>query len=423
MATFNTSQKYLDLYGLQLFWSKIREYVLKNATKVASSHGTVADKVESSLHPTSATWVNVTEAADAAGTTTYTVDDSNINKQFGFIDQELATIKANAGVTGIKVVDADNTNPEDYVKLTFDGTKEHDTDESFERGDVTITLDNSKLNQKVTALDTADSNEAASRKADVELLAGTGYTAGTAGNAGSWAESGSPTYKSIAELSNRLAEIDANVVTEVVEGESKETYVNLTISDAANDNGDAVVTVTIDDDALKTKISEMDTAHNNEVTARKAADALLAGDGWDATNGNAWSSAPTYATIATLSQKLVSAEGKIDALSSATHFRGVVTTLPETALENLDYGDIIIVNADGASKEYIYNADPEAEGHVYSKDNWVELGDTKEEETRLSYLETWVGDGGATGSYITNDDINAMFADGWSLPTAPANRK
>lgn len=421
MATFNTSQKYLDLYGLQLFWSKIREYVLKNATKVASSHGTVADKVESSLHPTSATWVDVTTAADAAGTTTYTVDDSNINKQFGYIDAQMAEIKANAGVTGIKVVDADNAEDGDFVKLTFDGSK--NGEKGFEKGDVTITLDNSKLDAKVTELETADSNEAASRKADVELLAGTGYTAGVEGAAGSWAATGSPTYKSITELSNRLAEIDANVVTEVVEGESKETYVNLTISDAANANGDAVVTVTIDDDALKTKISNMDTAHSDEVTARKAADALLAGDGWDATNGNAWSSAPSYATIAKLSQQLVSAEGKINALSSATHFRGVVTTLPESALENLDYGDIIIVQADGASKEYIYNADPEAEGHVYSKDNWVELGDTKEEETRLSYLETWVGDGGATGSYITNADINAMFVDGWSLPTAPANRK
>lgn len=421
MATFNTSQKYLDLYGLQLFWSKIREYVLKNATKVASSHGTVADKVESSLHSTSATWVNVTEAADAAGTTTYTVDDSNINKQFGYIDAQMAEIKANAGVTGIKVVDADNAEDGDFVKLTFDGSK--NGEKGFEKGDVTITLDNSKLDAKVTELETADSNEAASREADVRLLAGTAYTAGTAGNVGSWAEDGSPTYKSITELSNRLVAIDNSIVTKVTvvdASEDKTKYVTLS-SDAENGTGD--ITLTFDDTKLEKKIVDLVQADTDETTARKTADALLAGDGWDATNGNAWSSAPTYATIATLSQKLVSAEGKIDALSSATHFRGVVTALPEKALENLDYGDIIIVQADGASKEYIYNADPEAEGHVYSKDNWVELGDTKEEETRLSYLETWVGDGGATGSYITNADINAMFADGWSLPEAPANRK
>lgn len=421
MATFNTSQKYLDLYGLQLFWSKIREYVLKNATKVASSHGTVADKVESSLHSTSATWVNVTEAADAAGTTTYTVDDSNINKQFGYIDAQMAEIKANAGVTGIKVVDADNAEDGDFVKLTFDGSKNGEN--GFEKGDVTITLDNSKLDAKVTELETADSNEAASREADVRLLAGTAYTAGTAGNVGSWAEDGSPTYKSITELSNRLVAIDNSIVTKVTvvdASEDKTKYVTLS-SDAENGTGD--ITLTFDDTKLEKKIVDLVQADTDETTARKTADALLAGDGWDATNGNAWSSAPTYATIATLSQKLVSAEGKIDALSSATHFRGVVTALPEKALENLDYGDIIIVQADGASKEYIYNADPEAEGHVYSKDNWVELGDTKEEETRLSYLETWVGDGVASGSYITNADINAMFADGWSLPEAPADRK
>ena len=422
MATFNTTQKYLDYYGLQLFWSKVRAFVIANATKVAATHGTKAEKVESSLHPTSEVWVNLTNAADGAGTTTYTIDDSNINKQFGYIDAELAEIKANAGVTGIKVVDADNTEAEDFVKLTFDGTKEHDTDESFERGDVTITLDNSKLNQKVTALETADSNEAASRKADIEKLAGEGYTAGVDGAAGSWASSTDADYLTIAALNQRMKEIDANVVTEVVEGTSTENYVSLTISDAANANGDAVVTVTIDDSALNTKISNMDTAHSNEVAARKAADALIAGSNWNS-EGATWTSAPEYQDITEISARMVEHDTAIGALSSATHFRGAYNSLTEALAAVQDYGDIVIVNENGASKEYIYNADPSAEGHTPSVDNFFELGDTVEEEARLLYLENWVGDGGNTGNYITNSEINALFAEGWALGAEPTGRK
>lgn len=420
MATFNTTQKYLDYYGLQLFWSKVRAFVIANATKVAATHGTKAEKVESSLHPNSEVWVNLTSAVDAAGTTTYTIDDSNVNKQFGYVDAQLAEIKANAGVTGVKVVDSDNANEGDFVKLTFDGSK--DGENGFEKGDVTITLDNTKLNQKVTELEDADDDEAASRKADVELLAGTKFTPGENGNAGTWEAEGSPKYKSITELSNRLDEIDANVVTEVVEGESKETYVQLSISDAANDNGDAVVTVTIDDDTLKAKISDMDEDHADEVAARKAADALIAGSNWNS-EGATWTNAPEYQDITEISARMVEHDTAINALSSATHFRGVYTSLELALAAVQDYGDIVIINADGASKEYIYNADPSAEGYTPSVNNFIELGDTVEEEARLLYLENWVGNGGNTGNYITNSEIEALFAEGWALGTAPDGRK
>jgi hypothetical protein len=422
MATFNTTQKYLDYYGLQLFWSKVRAYVIANATKVAATHGTKAEKVDASLHPTSEVWVNLTSAVDAAGTTTYTIDDSNVNKQFGYIDAQMAEIKANAGVTGIKVVDADNTDADDFVKLTFDGSK--DGTDGFEKGDVTITLDNSKLDAKVTELETADSNEAASRKADIELLAGAGYTAGTAGAVGSWAATGSPTYKSIETLSKRLVEIDANVVTKIEEKDSVENYVTLEVKStkAEGTTNDTAVTVTINDSALKSHLDTMGTNHTNEVAARKAADALIAGANWNET-GATWTTAPKYQDITEISARMVEQDTAIDALSSATHFRGVYDTLDLALAAVQDYGDIVIVNADGASKEYIYNADPSETGHTLSKDNFVELGDTIEEEARLLYLENWVGNGGDKGNYITDSEINALFVEGWSLGTAPTGRK
>ena len=63
-------------------------------------------------------------------------------------------------------------------------------------------------------------------------------------------------------------------------------------------------------------------------------------------------------------------EGKVDALASATHFRGVVTDL--TAVENPVKGDVVVVNGtldgDAFSKEYIY-----------SDGAWIELGDTTAE--------------------------------------------
>lgn len=65
--------------------------------------------------------------------------------------------------------------------------------------------------------------------------------------------------------------------------------------------------------------------------------------------------------LTTLTGRVKANEDAISALSSATHFKGVVEALPETA----EAGDIVIMG----NKEYIYDATK----------GWVELGDTTAE--------------------------------------------
>ena len=68
-------------------------------------------------------------------------------------------------------------------------------------------------------------------------------------------------------------------------------------------------------------------------------------------------------------------EGKVDALSSATHFVGVKGELPASGAD----GDIIIVG----NKEYIYDSTQDPK--------WIELGDTTAESGRITALEGLVG--------------------------------
>ena len=296
MATFNTSQKYLDLYGLQLFWSKVKAYISSQKTNVVANHAKVedVDKV----------WVDVTAGGDGL---TYTIDDTAINAKFGAIDQELSEIKASAGVTKVTVEDASN---------------------------------------------------------------------------------------------------------------DKTNYVTLKSN---NDAGTGDITLTLNDTALETKISALEDADTAETAARKAADALLAGDGWNKVSGT-WDTEPDYKTITKLSQQLKAAETSISALSNAVQFLGVSSTeitnngtqkptIDGSEVSSLEAGDVVFYG----NKEFIWDG---------AKDGakWIELGDTTLENQRLGVLEAWVGNGGTTGSYITNADINAMFEDGWSLPEAPADR-
>lgn len=298
MANFSTNQKYLDLYGLQLFWSKVKAYISSQKTNVVANHAKDDESVDK-------VWVGVTAGGDGL---TYTIDDTAINSKFDAIDQELSEIKASAGVTKVTVEDASN---------------------------------------------------------------------------------------------------------------DKTNYVTLKSN---NDAGTGDITLTLDDTALENKISTLEStlegADTAETAARKAADALLAGEGWNADSGT-WSAAPDYATIATLSQKLKAAETSISALSNAVQFLGVSSTaitnggtekptIDDSAVNSLDAGDVVFYG----NKEFIWDGA-----------KWVELGDTTLESHRLGVLEAWIGNGGTTGSYITNSDINAMFVDGWSLPTAPTGRQ
>lgn len=86
-----------------------------------------------------------------------------------------------------------------------------------------------------------------------------------------------------------------------------------------------------------------------------------------------------------LNTRLTTVEGKVDALSSATHFIGVKDTLEDVT--DPVAGDIVIV----ANKEYIYDTGK----------GWVELGDTTAEldaidklGERLTTVETDIGETG-----------------------------
>lgn len=329
MANFSTNQKYLDLTGLQSFWTKIKNYILTHETKVEAQHA-ASDKV----------WVNVIAGEAGANGITYTIDDTAVNTKFVGIDN------------------------------------------------------------KLTELVTADTQEAGSRKLDVQLLAGDKYTAGTGGNVGSWAAEGSPKYKSITTLSNRLAAIDANLVTDIKEGNSKETYVTLSVTPSTAVAGDHSITITIDDTALSQKVNSLETADTTETTARKATDALLAGNGWNKDTG-VWTTIPAYATIAQLSQQMKAAEASINALSNAVQFLGVSSstitnngtqkpTIDGSVVSILDAGDVVFYE----TKEFIWDGA-----------KWIELGDTTVENQRLAYLEGWI-----TNNAITEAEITALFA-------------
>lgn len=387
------TNKYLDWAGLSHFWTKVKEYIIANKSIVVDGH-TVVNPGEGATvkwKPTENKWITVEATQDASNTTTYTVEDGNINAKFILVENELDAIKANAGVTGVKTVDAAG----DYVKLTSTGSNPTG---GFDKGDITITLDDTGLNSFASTTTTNITTVDNARKDDIQALYGTEYDAAADTLGASGAVKGnlsaSGAYNTITKINQRLKAIDASVVTKVTANDVNEgevDYIKFTSSAAA---GTGDIELTVDEKALDTKIVAMDKATTDEVAARQAADALLAGDGWDETAGN-WTNTPNYATIAKLSQQVLAAEGKIDALSSATHFIGVFADQDAALAAIKDFGDIFIIG----NKEYIYNS----ETIPATWANVVELGDTTEEVRRISALEAWVN------APITNDEINTLF--------------
>lgn len=390
-----------------------------DAVETAFTKGVVNSLTVTNTHDTAAgegdvvEWVKTTTLTKATGEVSIDVDDTAIDTKFEDLDREITTLQANSGVVGIKVVDTPAASGEANLvafgmdikamegqtstEVTLDGV-------TYNKGLLTLTVDETNLNTKVTALETADSNEAKSRKADVELLAGAGYTAGTAGKVGSWGTDKKPTYSDIVSLSRRLDQIDENVVTEITETGSVEKYVALTVTPTTNTNGDAVVNISINDSELQTKISTMDQTHTDyaktETTARKAADKLLAGTKWDDAN-NTWGStgAPEYQDITEISARMLEHDAAINALSTATHFIGVSSTeithdgtqkptINDKAVDPVS-GDVVIYER----KEFIYSAG-----------KWVELGDTTVENQKISALETWVDK-----AIISTTEIDSLF--------------
>lgn len=395
---------------------------------VDATHGTYAEATKA--------WVDVTEVGTnnngtddvfQTGDIKIVVDDTAINEKFVAIDQEIADLEANAGVTNIKVVDVneETATNKGLVEISITGTKaaagEQAGNSDFHRGDITITLDESGLDEKIDGIDATVADEIADRKADSSLLAGDGAEIGADGKLAWKTGDDAVTYQNISDISARLDEIDADLVTKIEEGSSVENYVTFEVTPSAAE-GDKSISLTINDSSLADYIA----ANENNLT--KLADTAIAETTNKALTVNGKSiitvtpreldgdkvktqvavvgSSITLTTedIARtsgkqLEEQLVEYDDKISALASATHFRGVKNVIPETAYAGLDYGDIIIVG----DKEYIYNADPEAEGHTYSTDNWVELGDTTAETQRIDAIEKWIDK-----SFITETDIKGL---------------
>ena len=388
-------------------------------------------------------WVDVTGSVVATdyqvGKLDIKIDDTAINDQFKSIDVQIADLIANAGVTNIKVVDTNKTGAANngLVEISMTGTKDAAGtaagDATFKRGDITITLDESGLDQKLDTVDATIAAEVADRKEDVANLAGDGYTAAAGETAGAWKKTGEDfvvKYRNITSLSDRLAQIDKNLVTTInvedVDKQNSKNYVAFTKADSAADGGDNSVTLKVDESALDEYIAKnennlqklADTAREGgkslKVNGKTLVDVTIPADGSQVSVAGSSIVLTTEdinrpgATGANLEETLKGYDAEIAALASATHFRGV-TKSPITdggsesvtiegeasALVPID-GDIVIsMNAEGSegvSREYVWSAG-----------KWYELGDTTAEAQRLTAIEEWIDE-----NFISQDDINSL---------------
>ena len=447
-----------------------------NSLEVTATHGTYGG---GSPEPEKE-WVKVSEFAKSTGDLTINVDDTAINTQFKSIDEELAELAANAGVTNIAVFDnfmdhdgatADNQN---LVSIVLQGTKAQQfgekpadwegTDEDWNaykakfgaksRGDILITLDESVLDERLDGIDTTVAAEVADRTEDVMNLAGGSYTPAAGTTAGVW--SADVTYKNITAISTRLDEIDENLVTTITavdtNAEGMPNWVNFTKTDSAADGGDNAVTLTVDETKLGEYIDQNETNWSNLAptapTVEGQTTKTLTVNGHtlvSVTPGSGThpqvSVTGTNVTLTTediyrpgadgdqLEEVLKDYDEAIAALASATHFRGVYASLSAAYAaigDSLDYGDVVIIQGTGdaasdndGSKEYIYGVDPNEAGHVYNEANWIELGDTTAEAQRLTKVENWIDNNIISTTDIDDLKTDAAAATGsaWQKPT------
>lgn len=380
---------------------------------------------------------------------TITIDETALDNEIATINEKIVDLQANAGVTNIGVKDVDSDTP-NLVSIKLTGTKASTLPESapadwdeatngswadykanFEaksRGDVLITLDETELENRLDEADVKLTGEIADRKWDVASLAGSGYEASTGGKAdGDWKKTGenyNVKYRSITDLSERLAAIDQNLVTTInvvdtPKGEGAKNYVSFTKADSAA-SGDNSVTLTVDETALDKKLAEIDG------NLEKLDDASVNGKALFTVtkSGDAITVAGQQVVLTTvdinrpsndsLEDTLTGYDTKIAALATAVNFRGVATDKADALTKIVENGDFIIIG----DKEYVYYDErSEAFGENYEKDEdyLVELGDTTIENQRISALENWVDT-----NFITADEIKALNAVGdgdvWTGP-------
>ena len=310
MAT-NTN-KYLSLTGLSTFWGKVKAYINNIDVNFAGD-------VEST------DWLAISKAT--------TDPSAEGTKQITF------TVNS-------KVLD---------TKISALDTKD---------GELTTAIDTEKSRaeaaEKVLTDDLAQ--EVIDRKAAIEGLVG----------------DAADDYNTLGKLEDEIQKVDAkigqggNVAEQITEAINK-----LDVDDTAVD-GEYVSAVSEADGKISVSrkvlptyvVSSTDkdtssTADKKFVTVTPT-DLLDGGKSFAITTTDIASDADLQGTKG----RVTTLEGKVDALSSATHFRGVVTSLD--SVENPAEGDVVVLKGtlggDAFSKEYIW-----------SGGEWIELGDTTAE--------------------------------------------
>lgn len=403
-------------------------------------------------------FVTITEVGTtdnpATGDVTLQVDDTALSNVIARIDDDIATLTANAGVTNIAVLDKyKDSDPaegdQNLVEIVLKGSKdaiwsypegvtteeqkkayrEQYEGDGAKRGDILISLDESKLDERLDGIDATVAAEIGDRKEDVVNLAGSGYTPADGDTAGAWKKTNGEEfdvkYRDITSLSERLAQVDANLVTKIEEGSSVENYVTFDVAAVETGNAeDKSVTLTLDDTKLKDYIDENEANWKGlaqttkegvngktylqvnghdlvEVDATDAAQVKVKGNNVtltteDIERPSAAQNGPAVG-LTNLEDALAQYDAALAALTAATEFYGVVkfdpATAKPTAVGNGNWtvtadgttytfqnGDIVIYDA----KEYILD--------VNSTDGpkFIELGDVTAERARLTAIETWI---------------------------------
>lgn len=442
-----------------------------NSLAVSATHGTYGTPEAEKA------WVNVSEFAKSTGDLTITVDDTAINAQFKSIDEDLAELAANAGVTNIAVVDnfmdhdgtiEDNQN---LVSIVLQGTKDKQfgakpndwagTDEEWEaykakfgaksRGDILITLDESVLDERLDDIDTTVATEIADRKEDVINLAGSGYTVADGATAGAWTKTGEDfdvTYRSITDLSTRLDEIDENLVTTITavdtNAEGKPNWVSFTKADSAADGGDNAVTLTVDESKLGEYIDQNEKNWSNlaptaptvegqttktltvnghtlvSVTPGSGTHPQVSVAGTNVTLSTSDINRPTAVNgEANLEETLERYDDAIAALGSATHFRGVTaSTITDGGSETVtivgETQQLVPIDGDIVISMNSDGDEGKSREYVWYNGKWYELGDTTAEAQRLTKVENWIDN-----NIISTAEINGLkTSDAADAPSA-----
>lgn len=309
MAT--ETNKYLSLSGLATFWDKVKAYV--NNIDV-----TITGDVEST------DWLAISKSTTdvtATGTKkfTFTVDSSVLDTKIAALDQKDNDLT--------QAISDEKTRAELAEKTLTDNLAAEVSDRKTAVGNLKTELLGDAAADYNTLGKLEDKVQAVDAKLDAAI--------GQGGNVATQIEN------AIKALDVTDAAVDGEYVSSVSETDGK-ISVSRTVLPTYNVSATgAFVTVTPTDLDNKGKAFAITT---NDI----ASDADL-----QATKGR----------VSTL-------EGKVDALASATHFRGVVTSLD--SVENPAEGDVVVLNGtlegEAFSKEYIW-----------SDGEWIELGDTTAE--------------------------------------------